>query len=104
MNITAPPRKKRSIPQAVRRAVAVAAGGVPGQTTEAACHYCNEAGWIYWPTLYPSGRPGAWVHFTGLELDHVIPESAGGPATADNIVLACRPCNRRKGARLAVSA
>lgn len=53
---------------------------------------------ISWFRLY-SGRPGAWVHFTDLELDHVIPEHAGGPSDPDNIVLACQPCNRSKSKR-----
>ncbi|AWJ93296.1 hypothetical protein Sp245p_26085 (plasmid) [Azospirillum baldaniorum] len=34
-----------------------------------------------------------------LECDHVIPASVGGAATEENLVTACRPCNRAKGAR-----
>jgi len=89
---------KAAIPQAVRREVALRAGGIPGQTVPAACTYCGAPGRIYWPNLH-SGRPGSWVNFHDLELDHVIPEFKGGPSTADNIVLACRPCNRGKGHR-----
>jgi 5-methylcytosine-specific restriction endonuclease McrA len=33
-----------------------------------------------------------------LELDHIIPVSAGGSSTARNIELRCEDCNRRKGA------
>jgi 5-methylcytosine-specific restriction endonuclease McrA len=29
-------------------------------------------------------------------LDHVIPKSRGGKSTWENLVLCCRPCNRRK--------
>lgn len=47
-----------------------------------ACVYCGA-----------SSRP--------FELDHVVPWSRGGQHTADNLVLACRPCNRSKGARTA---
>lgn len=37
-----------------------------------------------------------------LEIDHVLPWSKGGPTIAGNLVLACRPCNGRKGARVSV--
>lgn len=33
------------------------------------------------------------------ELDHVYPASRGGRSDADNLTVACRPCNRSKGAR-----
>lgn len=90
--------KKRAIPQASRRAVALREGAIPGETTRICCHYCGAAGSCWWPRLL-SGRPGAWVAFTGLELDHVTPESRGGSSDPDNLVLACRTCNRQKGHR-----
>jgi 5-methylcytosine-specific restriction endonuclease McrA len=31
-----------------------------------------------------------------LELEHVLPRSRGGQKTWENIVAACRPCNKRK--------
>jgi hypothetical protein len=31
-----------------------------------------------------------------LHMDHVVPRSRGGPDTASNIVMACRPCNFEK--------
>lgn len=34
-----------------------------------------------------------------LNVDHVIPVSAGGPSTWENVVCCCVPCNRRKGSR-----
>ena len=34
-----------------------------------------------------------------LTFDHVVPAAAGGPKCWENIVTACIPCNRRKGAR-----
>lgn len=88
--------KKRAIPQATRRAVALAAGGVPGETVAAMCAYCGIQGAVHWQRLH-CGRPGAWVHFSGLELDHVHPERLGGSSTPDNIVLACPRCNRSRG-------
>ena len=30
-------------------------------------------------------------------LDHIIPRSKGGGSTKDNLVLACKPCNSKKG-------
>jgi 5-methylcytosine-specific restriction endonuclease McrA len=83
--------KKRAIPSAVRREVA-RRYGVRGGRGQAPCHYCGHLGGIYWMT-------SAWVVFDH-ELDHVIPERRGGPTAAANIVLACRPCNRRKGAQV----
>jgi hypothetical protein len=34
-----------------------------------------------------------------IEVDHVIPVSQGGTSTLDNLVTACRTCNRKKGGR-----
>lgn len=36
----------------------------------------------------------------GATIDHVIPRSRGGQHVWDNVVLACQPCNSRKGDRL----
>jgi 5-methylcytosine-specific restriction endonuclease McrA len=35
-----------------------------------------------------------------LTLDHIVPRSCGGRSTWENLVLACVPCNVRKGSRL----
>jgi len=35
-----------------------------------------------------------------LNIDHLVPRSRGGASTWDNVVVACIPCNRRKGSRL----
>lgn len=32
-----------------------------------------------------------------IHLDHVIPESQGGPTTVDNLQVTCRKCNTSKG-------
>ncbi|MCA9568826.1 MAG: HNH endonuclease [Myxococcales bacterium] len=34
-----------------------------------------------------------------LTVDHVMPRSRGGGSTWDNLVIACGPCNRKKGDR-----
>lgn len=91
---------KKAIPMATRRAVATRAAG--GETPEHApifCSYCGEQGKFWWPRR-DDGTPGAWVHFS-LELDHIYPEALGGAGDPDNITLACRPCNRSKGTKIA---
>lgn len=35
-----------------------------------------------------------------LEVDHIIPESLGGPTALENLQTLCRPCNRKKSDRL----
>ena len=34
-----------------------------------------------------------------LTLEHVVPRSRGGHMTAENALVACRTCNRRRGSR-----
>lgn len=86
---------KASIPNAVRRQIAIKYGCKPGERVEAACYYCGEMGSIWWPRTR-KGQPGAWVAFSRLEIDHFVAEVHGGPTEADNLVLACRLCNRTK--------
>jgi len=90
--------KKRAIPFETRVQIAMRHGCLPGETITVRCHYCPATGDIYWPLVGRGipDKPGRWVHF-GLELDHVIPEFMGGTNAPDNIVLACRMCNRSKG-------
>ena len=49
---------------------------------EFCCQYCNQE---------LSGRDAT--------VDHVVPRWRGGLTTWDNVVVACRHCNRRKGGR-----
>lgn len=86
---------KTAIPGETKKAVVRRAGATPGGTTVATCHYCGAVGEIWWPLTY-TGRIGSHIVLDGLEFDHVYPESKGGASTPDNIVLACRPCNRGK--------
>ncbi len=39
-----------------------------------------------------------------LTVDHVIPKSRGGGTSWTNVVVACKPCNLKKGSRTAVEA
>jgi 5-methylcytosine-specific restriction endonuclease McrA len=50
---------------------------------KSACQYCGE-------------KFKKWE----LTLDHVVPRSLGGRSTWENLVLACVPCNVKKGSRL----
>lgn len=38
--------------------------------------------------------------FIRFTIDHVVPQSVGGPDDAENLALACRNCNERRGSRL----
>lgn len=86
--------KKKKIADGERRNLAIRYGVSQGQTKDVTCHYCEKVGQIHWF----AGK--AWVVFPGLEMDHVIPESKGGSGAAENLVLACRRCNRSKGSKL----
>jgi hypothetical protein len=65
-----------AIPAQLRRRVALRAGG--------RCEYCRVS------------QAGQEAEF---HIDHIIPVSAGGPTTPDNLALACVGCSLRKGAR-----
>jgi 5-methylcytosine-specific restriction endonuclease McrA len=40
-----------------------------------------------------------WCGAAANEIDHLIPRALGGPDEEWNLVAACAPCNRRRGAR-----
>jgi hypothetical protein len=61
----------------LRDQVLVAAGGL--------CAYCRSAETLMGVTF---------------EVDHIVPESAGGPTNLDNLCLSCPSCNRFKASRL----
>lgn len=91
----APPYKKKAIPGWVKVGVAMRAGARPGATTVAYCAYCPAVGTIWWPLTY-TGKIGTHMVMDVLEFDHIYPEKLGGESHPDNMVPACRPCNRAK--------
>jgi 5-methylcytosine-specific restriction endonuclease McrA len=88
--------KKRSVTSLARRAIAQKYGCKPGERIDAQCFYCGAPGSMQWWAL-SNGRPSSWVSFSGLEIDHFTPEDSGGTSVGENLVLACRYCNRSKG-------
>lgn len=54
-----------------------------------ACVYCGLR--VHPRNLHEAAR--------ALSLDHIIPRAAGGGNESDNLVTACRQCNRRKSAQ-----
>jgi HNH endonuclease len=45
-------------------------------------------------------RSSSAITGTGLEIDHLTPESLGGPTVEENLWAACRDCNNAKKARV----
>jgi 5-methylcytosine-specific restriction endonuclease McrA len=85
---------KKAIPNAVRRAVAEKYGVIKeGDRAIVKCYYCDNKGEAIMMNNH-------WVHFPNLELHHLVPEIHGGESTAENIVLACRSCNRTRGHKI----
>lgn len=89
------PFKKRAITAQERRDLAARLGCKHGERVEVKCAYCNFIGAVEWVT---QPRGNGWVMFDRLEMDHSHPEVQGGSG-ADNLVVACRRCNRSKGPR-----
>lgn len=87
--------RKLAIPAESRRRVAAKYKCEPGETSDASCYFCGQPGQVHWPRLH-SGRPGSWVCFSGLEIDHFEPDSTGGSSDETNLILSCRGCNRAR--------
>lgn len=90
--------RKVAIPLPVRRSIAEKYGCAPGDSVDASCYYCGTPGRVHWHKLH-NGRPSGWVTFPGLELEHLECEREGGKTSSENMVLACRHCNRSKGTK-----
>lgn len=56
----------------------------------ATCYLCGE----------PLDLAAAFPDPQAVTLDHVVPLARGGAHTPDNLRVACRPCNLRKGDKL----
>ena len=88
--------KKSRIPNAVKVAVATRYGCRPGGVLRVKCAFCDGIGEIIWKSGV-KGTPITEVRLIALEWDHFIPEFNGGETTEENLVLACRACNRARG-------
>lgn len=65
-----------AVPELLRQAVI--------QRAENRCEYC---------------RLSQFAQEATFHIDHIVPQSAGGPTTLDNLALACVTCSLCKGAR-----
>jgi 5-methylcytosine-specific restriction endonuclease McrA len=87
--------RKKAIPTESRVGVAKKYGCKAGCEANAECYYCGMPGKIKWWTG-SNGKPTRWITLSDLEFDHFISEHSGGDNSSENIVLACRSCNRGK--------
>ena len=55
---------------------------------------CQICGRVYHPTQ------DSTIHFSRIEIDHIIPYSHGGRNHIRNYQLLCKECNRKKGSTL----
>lgn len=68
-------RERRTLSPRLRAAII--------EAHDSACIYCNRV-----------------LERADCVLDHVVPLALGGDDHADNLAVACAPCNTRKGARM----
>lgn len=81
---------RRAVPQHVKRAVLD--DWTESDWDRVYCYHCLEESDLFTRATCRLPR--------GFEWDHLVPVSMGGANTADNIRIACAPCNRSKGARI----
>jgi 5-methylcytosine-specific restriction endonuclease McrA len=86
-----PPGPRKPIHWGVKRLVAQAAGGQPGQVVSVSCPRCGATGEIHWYHRIP--------RFIGLHIDHIKPVSKGGGNEPENLRLLCPRCNISRGNR-----
>lgn len=77
-------------PKARRMAVLIARDEADGVWR---CRYCRRR-------VAQADQPSLWGEYPHPELDHIHPRLHGGTNDLLNLVVACQPCNVRKGARL----
>jgi len=92
-------KQKKAIPASARKALALNAGFSLGGRISCNCAKCGKEGEIVGFTKR-NGQPSQWFCISGLEIDHIHPESKGGTAEVSNLQLLCRKCNRTKGDRV----
>ena len=62
------------------------------------CAYCGVYTTLHTPPeLLRGRRTGRYFRQTQATLDHFVPQARGGKDTKKNTLLACWPCNQRKG-------
>lgn len=87
--------RKLAIPSEVRLVVARRHECKPGLAVQAECFYCGSPGKVHWH-IGSRGKPTKWIYLSDLEFDHFVSELRGGENNQNNLVLACRSCNRAK--------
>ena len=87
--------RKKNIPSEARIGVARKYGCPPGGSADASCYYCGMPGKVTWWNG-SNGKPSRWITISDLEFDHFVSEHSGGSSESENIILACRCCNRGK--------
>lgn len=91
----------KTISGAMRVEVAMRYGCEPGGKADVWCDYCGVQSYIIWFPRMRYAALGCDPRGHRMEFDHVVPLSRGGPHAADNLTVACRRCNRSKGAKVA---
>jgi 5-methylcytosine-specific restriction endonuclease McrA len=91
--------RKRRIPDAVKKAVALRLGfDMIAERFDTACADCGSPGQMVYLRRPGGGRFD--LTLDGLEWDHIRQEILGGTNDEKNIQLLCRPCSRKKNKSL----
>ena len=84
--------KKKKIPYQIKREIHIRDNFI--------CQICGKKG--YWDNVFTyeyklSTYDNRILQAIRFEIDHILPEFLGGDNKKNNLQLACRKCNRRKG-------
>lgn len=99
-----PFKRRVATPRPLRNELARRSGcsSVNDGRVDVGCFYCGAPGQVWWE---PDRRVDARIIYgqarSTLQVDHVIPVAHGGRHFINNVVWACRPCNRAKGTQSA---